>query len=80
MKYQVEIGSKNEMPLPDDICQKLNFTVGDILLCEKCDGATAIVLSKHIDQILTDAQVESAGNLTRVISFSPPNGNLNGSD
>lgn len=76
MKYQVEIGSKNEMPLPDDICQKLNFTVGDILLCEKCDGAKAIVLSKHIDQTLTDAEVASAGSLTRVISFPSSNGNL----
>lgn len=69
MKYQLILGSNNEIPLPDDICYKLNFTVGDILLCEKLDNETALVLSKHVDQTLTDAEVESAGNLARVVSF-----------
>jgi|GEM_PF-814384 hypothetical protein len=70
MKYQVELGSNNEIPLPDDLCRELNFVVGDILLCEKLDNTAAIVLSKHIDQSLTDDEVESAGNLARVISYS----------
>lgn len=67
MNYQVKLGSNNEIPLPDDLCRELNFAIGDILLCEKLDNAAAIVLSKHIDQTLTDAEIESAGNLTRVI-------------
>jgi hypothetical protein len=67
VNYQVKLGSNNEIPLPDDLCRELNFAIGDILLCEKLDNAAAIVLSKHIDQALTDAEIESAGNLTRVI-------------
>lgn len=67
MKYQVELNINNEIPLPDDLCRELNFAVGDILLCEKLDNAAAIMLSKYIDQTLTDAEIESAGNLTRVI-------------
>lgn len=67
MNYQVKLGSNNEIPLPDDLCRELNFAIGDILLCEKLDNAAAIVLSKHIDQTLTDVEIESAGNLTRVI-------------
>lgn len=67
MNYQVKLGSNYEIPLPDDLCRELNFAIGDILLCEKLDNAAAIVLSKHIDQTLTDAEIESAGNLTRII-------------
>jgi len=67
VNYQVKLGSNNEIPLPDDLCRELNFAIDDILLCEKLDNAAAIVLSKHIDQTLTDAEIESAGNLTRVI-------------
>lgn len=67
MKYQVERGSNNEIPLPDDLCRELNFVVGDILLCEKLDNTAAIVLSKHIEQSLSDDEIESAGNLARVI-------------
>jgi hypothetical protein len=70
MKSQVELGGKNEIPLPDDLCRELNFEVGDILLCEKLDNTAAIVLTKHIDQSLSDAEIESAGNLARVISYS----------
>lgn len=67
MKSQVELGGNNEIPLPDDLCRELNFEVGDILICEKLDNTAAIVLSKHIDQSLSDAEIESAGNLPRVI-------------
>lgn len=67
MNYQVVLGSNNEIPLPDDLCRELNFSIGDILLCEKLDNTAAIVLSKHIDQTLTDTEIESAGNLTRII-------------
>ncbi|CAI3798064.1 hypothetical protein [Rheinheimera sp. MM224] len=67
MKYKVELDSNNQLPLPDDFCQELNFAVGDILLCEKLDNTTAISLHKHVDQTLTDAEIASAGNLTRVI-------------
>lgn len=30
MKYQVKLGSNNEIPPPDDLCRALNFAVGDI--------------------------------------------------
>lgn len=70
MKSQVELGGNNEIPFPDDLCRELNFEVGDILLCEKLNNTAAIVLSKHIDQSLSDAEIESAGNLARVISYS----------
>ncbi|WP_233080903.1 hypothetical protein [Rheinheimera soli] len=67
MKYQVELNRNNEISLPDDLCRELNFVVGDILLCEKLDDTVAIVLSKHINQTLSDTEIESAGNLTRII-------------
>jgi len=70
MNYQVEIGGNNDIPLSDDLCRRLNFEVGDILLYEKLDNMMAIVHSKYIDQSLTDALIESAGNLTRVIPLS----------
>lgn len=57
MNYQVEIGGNNEIILPDDLCRKLSFAIYDILLCEKLDDAMAVVLSKHIDQSLTDAEI-----------------------
>jgi len=66
MKYQVELNINNEIALPDDLCRELNFAVGDILFCEKLDDTAAIVLSMHIDQTLSDAEIVSAGNLTRV--------------
>lgn len=47
MSYQVKLGSNNEIPFPDDLCHELNFVVGDILLCEKLDNTTGIVLRKH---------------------------------
>lgn len=71
MNYQVEIGSKNEIPVPADLCQETHFAVGDILFCGKLDDTTAIVLSKHINLTLTDAEIESAGNLTRVVPSAP---------
>ena len=67
MKYQVELNKNNEISLPDNLCRELNFVVGDILLCEKLGDTLAIVLSKYVDQTLSDAEIESAGNLTRVI-------------
>ncbi|WP_233080241.1 hypothetical protein [Rheinheimera soli] len=56
MKYQVELNSNNEIALSDDRCRELNFAVSDILLCEKLDDTAAIVLSKHVDQTLSDAE------------------------
>lgn len=67
MKYQVELNRNYEIALPDDLCRELNFAVGDILLCKKLDDTAVLVLNKHIDQSLSNAEIESAGNLTRVI-------------
>lgn len=67
MNYQFEIGSNKDIPLLDDLCRELKFAIGDILFCEQLDDTTAIVLSEHIDQSLTDAEIESLGILTLVI-------------
>lgn len=72
MGYQVELGNNNEIPLPDELCAQLNLNIGDILLCEKGDSTQVLVLSKHINQTLTDAEIASAGNLTRIIPLGDP--------
>lgn len=69
MNYQVKIGENNEIPLPDDLCSELDIKVGDIMFCEVVEKYSEIAMTKHIDQTLSDADIASAGNLTRVISF-----------
>ncbi|HCV03717.1 MAG TPA: hypothetical protein DG048_13795 [Pseudoalteromonas sp.] len=71
MKYQVELGNNNEIAIPDELWNELNFNLGDILICEKLDNTSALRLSKYTDQTLSDAEIESAGNLTRVILIRP---------
>ena len=34
MSYSVEIINNNLLPLPDELCTELGFSVGDILVCE----------------------------------------------
>lgn len=70
MAYQTKLGNNNEIPLPDELCVQLNFNIGDILLCEKGYSPQALVLSKHIDQTLSDDDIASAGNLARIIPLS----------
>jgi len=72
MAFQTELGKNNELPLPDELCSQLNFNIGDILLCEKRDNPQALVLSKHIDQTLSDVEIAAAGNLTRIIPLGDP--------
>lgn len=71
MNYQTEIGnSGNLIPIPDVICQELGIELGDILLCEAVASSSGIVMTKHSDQTLNDAEIASAGNLTRVVSLT----------
>lgn len=67
MNYQIEIGDNNQIPIPDVLCQELGIQVGDILLCEAVASSLEIVMTKHSDQTLNDAEIASAENLTRVI-------------
>lgn len=69
MNYQVKLGENNEIPLPDDLCSELDIKIGDILLCEVVENSSKLVMTKHSNQTLSDADIASAGNLTRVISL-----------
>lgn len=69
MNYQVKLSENNEIPLPDDLCSELDIKIGDILLCEVVENSSKLVMTKHSNQTLSDADIASAGNLTRVISL-----------
>ncbi|WP_233081170.1 hypothetical protein [Rheinheimera soli] len=69
MSYQFKIGKNGEIPIPDDICNELDFNVGDILFCEAIADSSAISISKHCDQTLSDDEISESGNLTRVIPY-----------
>lgn len=49
---------------------ELGINVGDILIFEIADNATALVAKKHTDQTLDDDQLASVVNLARVVSFA----------
>lgn len=70
MNYQIKMGDNNLIPIPDVLCEELGLQVGDILLCEAVASSSEIVMTKHSDQTLNDAEIATAGNLTRVISLS----------
>ena len=69
MSYQVKLWNFNQIPIPDELCNELKIKVGDILICEITVGSSAISMSKHCNQALTDDEITAAGNLTCVISF-----------
>lgn len=69
--YQVTIGKNNQIPIPENICMELGINLGDILICKLAENATQIQMTKHEDQTLSDAEIASAGNLTRIISYIP---------
>lgn len=71
MSFKVRLGDNKLIPLPDILCMELGINVGDILICELDDNASKIVMKKHEDQSLRDAQLDSAWNLTRVIPYTP---------
>ena len=71
MSYSVEIINNNLLPLPDELCTELGFSVGDILVCEMNKDRSEMRMVKHTDQTLTDEQILAAGNLTRVINITP---------
>uniref|UniRef100_UPI004047D2EC hypothetical protein n=1 Tax=Rheinheimera sp. TaxID=1869214 RepID=UPI004047D2EC len=70
MSYKISIVENNLLPLPDKLCMELGINLGDILIFEIADIATALVAKKHTDQTLDDDQLASAGNLARVVSFA----------
>jgi len=70
LSYTIEILKDNVLPLPDSLCLELGFAVGDILICEMDKDRSEMKMTKHTEQTLTDEQISSAGNLTRVISLS----------
>ena len=41
------------------------------MVCEIDVDRSILRMEKHTDLTLTDEQIEAAGNLTRVVSFSP---------
>ncbi|WP_300927592.1 hypothetical protein [Rheinheimera sp. 1928-s] len=65
--YLIDIRKNNEILLPDEICNELEINVGDILMCEAAVDSSAIIMSKHCNQALSDDEITAAGNLTRVI-------------
>ncbi|GAA0679793.1 hypothetical protein [Rheinheimera tangshanensis] len=69
MSYSVKIIDNNLIPLPDDLCAELSFSVGDILLCELDKDRSEMRMVKYTNQTLTDEQISAAGNLTRVIKI-----------
>ncbi|GAB2917150.1 hypothetical protein [Rheinheimera gaetbuli] len=71
MSHQVKVSKNNQIQLPNNLCIELGINLGDILFCELAEDSSKIVMTKHIDQSLGDAEIESAGNLTRVIPFEP---------
>lgn len=71
MSYQVKVGKSNEIPLPSNICKELEITIGDILICEVIADLSSISMKKHCNQELSDDEIASAGNLTRVIPYNP---------
>jgi len=69
MGYQFKVGKNHEILLPDDICDQLDIKIGEILICEVSENSSSISMKKHSDQALSDDEIFSAGNLTRVISY-----------
>lgn len=69
MSYQVRVGKNSQIPLPDDLCRELGINLGDILICKLLESSTKIEMAKHIDQTLSDAEIESEGNLARVTPY-----------
>ncbi len=67
MTYRFQMKDERLVPLPDVICSKLGFQVGDTIICEVTDNASKLTLRQHVDQTLTDDEMALAGNLNRVI-------------
>lgn len=68
MIYQAKLGKNNQIPLPDNICRELGINLGDILICELADNSS-LVMRKHTDQTLSDADIAVDGNLIRVTPY-----------
>lgn len=68
---QVTIGKNNQIPLSDTICSELGIDISDILIFKSACNSTKIEMTKYEDQTLSDAEIASAGNLTRVALYLP---------
>lgn len=73
MSYRVALGRHNEVQLPDALCKALGIEIGDIMSFEAHSDSDpqALIATRHSDQTLTDAEIAAAGNLSRVIPYSP---------
>lgn len=71
MGYLVEVGKNNEILLPDELCNELNISIGDIFICKLTENSTKIEMTKHTDQTLSDAEIAASANLTRVTAYHP---------
>lgn len=70
MSYQSTIGPNYEISLPDKICDQLGINVGDILKCELLKDTPGFSLKKNEDQSLSDKEVSSSDDLTRVTELT----------
>jgi hypothetical protein len=71
LDYQYTVGKNNEIPLPDKFCEGLDIKIGDILICEIIGNTHSLSLKKNCNQELSDYEIALAGNLTRVVPYSP---------
>lgn len=67
--YQINVGKNNEIALPDELCNKMQVTIGDILIFESAVDSSAITMGKHCDQTLSDEDIAVAGNLARIFPY-----------
>lgn len=67
MRSFYKVGPNYEIPLPDEMCDELNISIGDILIFKAVAHESQVQVLKHDDQALSDAEIEDAGNLSRVI-------------
>lgn len=70
MSHQVKVGKNRQIPLPEKFRRDLKIEIGDILICEITEGSSKVTMKKHVNQSLTDIEIASAGNLTRVIPYT----------
>ena len=58
---------------PEIRSSELDIKIGDILFCEVVEKSSKLVMTKHSNQTLSDADIAYAGNLTRVIFLPSSN-------
>ena len=74
MSYSCSVGANGEITLDDQLCDQLNIEVGDILIFEKLPHRNVLTAHKHENQSLSDEEVNSSNNLSRVFSLNSSKG------